>query len=277
MSAYKKPVYRKCTLCGKRFLATHPNKSYCQPCTHFHRRMECSQFSAMAKKCIMKYVRKFGYTCDYSGVSLDLKDFTGPWHYNFSYPDKQNPDKMVLAAALFSAMKEELTKRMFRYYVLQLHDNRTKHIKIKKRPIIHWNRLVSGGCCICGQAKSSNKSIYCPTCSNTANRMKALRLPAKTRQAIWDYIHKYGYVCYYTGMLLELKNRHDPWYMVFDHCNPRDPNKVVITSYLVNEMKNELTEDEFWYYIAQLANHFRYGTPVRKRKLKYWARNYVPS
>lgn len=277
MSAYKKPVSRKCDLCGKRFLATHPNKLYCQPCSHFHDRMENLKLSPKAMKGIRRYVRKYGFTCDYSGVSLELKDFASPWHCNFSYPDKRDRNKAVLAAAVFSAMKIELTKPEFRYYVLQLHDNRTKHTKIKKRPIIHWNRLGSGDCCICGQPKFFTQSIYCPTCSNTAHRMKMLRLPAKTRQAIWNYIRKYGYVCYYTGMPLELKNRHDPWYLVFDHCNPRDPNKVVITSFLVNEMKNELTEDEFWYYIAQLANHFRKGTPVKKIKLKYWARHYVPS
>lgn len=225
----------------------------------------------------MRYVRKSGYTCDYSGVSLVLKDFASPWHYNFSYPDKGNRNKMVLAAALFTVMKRDLTKPEFRYFVLQLHDNRTKHTKIKKRPIIHWNRLAPGACCICGQPKISTKSHYCPTCSRTAHRMKMLRLPAKTRKAIWDYIRKYGYVCYYTGMPLELKDMHDPWYLVFDHTNPRESDKVVITSFLVNDMKNDLTEHEFWYYIAQLANHFRNGTPVRKRELKYWARHYVPS
>jgi len=277
MSAYLIKHPRKCSLCGKRFLATHPNKSYCQPCSHFHRRMECTQLSLKAKKSIMSYVRKYGFTCDYSGVSLELKDFTGPWHYNFSYPNKRNRNNAVLAAALFSVMKEELTKPEFRYYILQLHDNKTKHTKIKKRPIIHWNRLGEGGCCICGQSKLSIQAKYCPTCSKTAFRMKVLRLPEKTRKAIWDYISKYGYVCYYTGMELDLKDPHSPWHLSFDHCNPRDPQKVVITSYLVNEMKNELTEAEFWYYIAQLANHFRKGTSVRKIKLKYWSRNYVPS
>jgi hypothetical protein len=207
---------------------------------------------------------------------LELKDITSAWYRNFSYLDKQNPDEIVLAAALFSNMKMDLTKPEFRYYVLQIHDNRTKHIKIKKRPIIHWNRLSKGGCCICGQTKASSKSAYCPNCSHIAHRMRKIRLPAKAKQAIWDYIRKYGYFCYYTGMPLDLKNNHDPWYLVFDHCNPRESNKVVITSFLVNGMKNDLTEDEFWYFIAQLANHFRYGTPVRKRKLKYWARHYVP-
>ena len=277
MSIYRTRHPKKCGLCGKRILAKSSSELYCPSCSHFLRRMELSKLSPKAMKDIRRYVRKDGFTCDYSGISLELKDFASPWYYNFSYPDKRNPNKMVLAAALFSVMKMELIKPEFRYYVLQLHDNRTKHAKIKKRPIIHWNRLGLGVCCICGKPKSSTHTVYCSTCSYTARRMRLRRLPAKTRQAIWDYIRKYGYVCYYTGMPLELNNRHDPWYLVFDHFNPRDPYKMVITSYLVNEMKNDLTEDEFWYYIAQLANHFRKGTPVRKRKLKYWARHYVPS
>ena len=277
MPGYKKPVPRKCGLCGKRFLATHPKKFYCQSCTPFHRVLESTLLSPKAKKCVTKYVRKHGFTCDYSGVSLELKDFTGPWYYNLNFPDKRNQDYAVLAAALFSEMKMGLIFPQFRYYVLQLHDNRKKHIKIKKRPIINWNRLDPGSCCICGQHKLSVHAVYCPTCSPTAERMRTLRLPAKTREAIWDYIRKYGYVCYYTGLKLDLTNPHSPWYLSFDHCNPRDSRKVVITSFLVNEMKNDLTEKEFWYYIAQLANHFRKGTPVRKIKLKYWSRQYVPS
>jgi len=175
MSAYKKPVSRKCDLCGKQFLAKNSNKLHCPSCTHFVRRMECSNLSPKAKKVIRRYVRRNGFTCDLSGVSLELKDFASPWHYNFSYPDKRNPNKRVLVAALFAVMKEELIKAEFRYYVLQLHDNRTKHTKIKKRPIVHWNRLGSGGCCVCGQPKSSTQAIYCPTCSHgSSNEVVAI-------------------------------------------------------------------------------------------------------
>ena len=272
----KKPVYKQCGLCGKRFLARHPNVLYDPLCNHFLRRPKYKSLSQKAKKGIRKYIRKYGFTCDYSGVSLDLKDFSSAWYFYLSCPDKRYRDKWVLAAALFKEMKKELTLPEFRYYVLQLHDNRTKHTKIKKRHIIHWNHLSPDGCIICGQPRKSVHTVYCPTCHYTAYRMDMLRLPAKTKKAIWDHIRKYGYVDYYTGMPLVLNNRHDPWYMTFDHYNPRYTDKVVITSFLVNEMKNDLTEDEFWYFIAQLANHFRYGTPVRKRKLKYWSRPYVP-
>ncbi len=277
MSINWKKRPKECGLCGKRIHVKYSDELYCQSCSHFVRRVGFKYLSPKAKKYIRKYIQKFGFICDYSGISLDLKNYDRPWYCVVSYPDKRNRDKPVPAAALFNQMKMELNKPEFRYYVLQLHDNRTMHTKIKKRPIIDWNRLAPGACCICGQPKYSTHSQYCATCSHTAHRMKLARLPAKTRKAIWDYIRKYGYVCYYTGMPLELNDRHDPWYLVFDHCNPRDPNKMVITSFLVNDMKNDLTENEFWYYIAQLANHFRKGTPVRKIKLKFWARHYVPS
>jgi len=42
----------------------------------------------------------------------------------------------------------------------------------------------------------------------------------------------------------------------------------------VNIMKTDLTEDEFWYFISQLANFYRKGSAVRKRKLAYWSRPY---
>lgn len=103
--------------------------------------------------------------------------------------------------------------------------------------------------------------------------MKA-KFPKKTSKAIWDYIRKNGYVCYYTGMRLDLEDPKSPWYLVFDHCTPQDPKKVVITSFLLNDMKSDLTENEFWYIIGQLADFRRKGTSVRKIKLKYFKRPY---
>jgi len=277
MFAYKKPVLKKCNLCGKRIFVRHSGEYYCQSCSHFIRRMHSLGLTEKAKKSIHKYVKKFSFICAYSGVNLELKDYTSPWYCNYNFPDKRNLNIAVLSAAVFTVMKARLTKTEFCYYVLQLYNNRIKHTKFKKRPIVHWKLLDPNGCCICGQPKISTKSHYCVTCAHAAHRMHMLRLPTTTREVIWGYIRKYGYVCYYTGMKLDITDPHSPWYLSFDHCTPRDPKKVVITSILINEMKNELSEKEFWYYIAQLANHFRKGTPVRKIKLKYWSRQYIPS
>jgi hypothetical protein len=73
-------------------------------------------------------------------------------------------------------------------------------------------------------------------------------------------------------MDLELYDASSPWYCVFDHWTPHHPGKVVITSALINQMKSDLTEEEFWYYVKQLADFKEKGTKVHKRKLAYWYR-----
>ena len=99
-------------------------------------------------------------------------------------------------------------------------------------------------------------------CAKFGQRMRTKHFPPETVKAIWEYIRKYGYVCYYTGMILDLDNRKSPRYLVFDHWIPGDPSKVVITAAVVNEMKSDMTQDEFEDTVCQMADHFRKGTPV---------------
>ena len=175
-------------------------------------------------------------------------------------------------------MKSFLLKREFRYYVLALDDHRRKNLEVKKIPLVHWHGLNLSKddrvCAGCGQGPALKGRKYCARCSRLAYRMKRARFPREAINGVWDYIRKYGYVCYYTGMTLDLDDPESAWYLVFDHWMPRDPRKIVITSALVNQMKSDLTEKEFWYFIRQLANFYREGSPVRKRKLAYWSRPY---
>ena len=73
-------------------------------------------------------------------------------------------------------------------------------------------------------------------------------------------------------MLLDLVDDRSPWYCVFDHWIPNNPQKVVLTSALFNEMKLDLSEEEFWYYILQFADYKEEHKKVRKKKLDYWTR-----
>ena len=130
-------------------------------------------------------------------------------------------------------------------------------------------------CCICGEPVPTKFSIYCPICSRFAFRMKARQYPPRVVKEIWEYVKKYGYVCYYTGMALDMEDPHSPWFCVFDHWAPHDPRKVVITSALINGMKTDLAEEEFWWIINALANFKRNHIPVRKRKLRYWDHHYA--
>jgi len=174
-------------------------------------------------------------------------------------------------------MKGRISKKGFWYYVLALDDHRKKHLKVKRIPLVHWQVGRSMGdkaCAGCRQAAALKGRKFCARCVRIAIRMKHARFPREAVNGVWDYVRKYGFICYYTGMLLDLDDPKSPWYLVFDHWMPRDPRKIVITSGVLNIMKSDLTEEEFWYFISQLANFHRYGRAVRKRKLAYWCRPY---
>jgi len=96
-------------------------------------------------------------------------------------------------------------------------------------------------------------------------------------EGVWDYIRINGKKCCYTKIDLDLTNTRSPWYLVFDHWIPNDNRRVVITAALINEMKSDLAEKEFWYYVNQLAKHILYGSKVRKKKLSYWYRLIPPN
>ena len=65
-----------------------------------------------------------------------------------------------------------------------------------------------------------------------------------------------------------------PRYCVFDHWIPGDPKRIVLTTALVNDMKTEQTENEFWYNIFQLADYKRLGKPIKLKDPVGWDRFY---
>jgi hypothetical protein len=135
-------------------------------------------------------------------------------------------------------------------------------------------RIRKKKCYICGKRAVSDRSRYCLTCARFAFRMKARQFPPWVVKKIWEYVRKYGYVCYYTGMPLNMDDPRSAFYCVFDHWAPHDLSKIVITSALINGMKSDLSEKEFWYYVRALANYRRKNIPVKKRKLTYWDHHY---
>ena len=273
-----KPIspYTQCRGCGKRILLNR--SKYCSYCAKLAQRLHSEHFHAKARKYFWAYLRRHGPRCYYSGMSLEIDDDTSPWYLVFSRQDPGEKSKIVPAAALFNEMKSRLTQREFRYYVLALDDHRKKHLKVKKIPLVHWQGIGPSTndkvCAGCGQASALKGRKFCARCARVAFRMKHGRLFRECINDVWDYVRKNGYVCYYTGMPLQMDDPKSPWYLVFDHWMPRDPRKIVITSSLLNEMKSDLTEEEFWYFIRQLANFRRHGSVVRKRKLAYWSRQY---
>jgi len=268
--------YTHCHGCGKKILLSHSR--YCPDCVILDYRLHAENIPEEARKVFWAYIRKYGRRCYYSNVSLEIDDTTSPWYLVFSHPNTKDKTRIFPAAALVNEMKTGLNKKEFKYYALALDDHRKKHLKVRKISLKHWQGigLLKGEkvCAGCGHAAALKHRKFCARCANIAFRMRHERFPREAINGVFDYIRRYGYICYYTGMELDLDDFNSPWYLEFDHWNPRDPRKMIITSSLVNKMKSDLTEEEFWYFISQLANHFRYGTPVRKRKLAYWCRPY---
>jgi len=95
--------------------------------------------------------------------------------------------------------------------------------------------------------------------------MKRARFPREAVNGVWDYVRKYGLsviipVCLWIWMILRVPGI---WFLTTGF--PVIP-KIVITSSLLNKMKSDLTEEEFWYFIRQLANFRRHGSVVRKKE-----------
>ena len=127
-------------------------------------------------------------------------------------------------------------------------------------------------CCICGKPVFSIRSIYCLICSHFSARMSDERFSPKIREMLWEYVRQNGYVCYYTGVELDVFDETSPWFLEFDHLTPGDSRKIVITSAWINEMKGDLTFKEFKGSIVQLYNYWFRGIKIKKKKFRYWYR-----
>ena len=134
------------------------------------------------------------------------------------------------------------------------------------------HRKLTGLCCICGRRVYSKHSIYCLRCFEFSRTMDQRGLHADAVKAIWEFVRKNGYVCYYTGIKLDMTNPKSPWYFVFDHRIPGDDTSVVLTFALLNEMKSDMTDKEFKFNVHQLDRCFTTGAKFRKRKLVHWQR-----
>ncbi|MDE1920913.1 MAG: hypothetical protein KGJ09_08305 [Candidatus Omnitrophica bacterium] len=125
-------------------------------------------------------------------------------------------------------------------------------------------------CCICGRKVYSKHSIYCLRCFHFCRRMNQRGLHAGAVKAIWEWVRKHGYVCYYTGWALDLTNPKSPYYFEFDHFIPGDNRKIVLTCAVINEMKSVLAFKEWQNLVNQLSRHWRTGAKMKKISFKFW-------
>ena len=127
-------------------------------------------------------------------------------------------------------------------------------------------------CDLCGKRTFSPKSPHCRRCAHFTDCMNNRQIHKDAVKAIEDHIRQHGFICQYTGLKLNLKDHKDPFYFSFDHMIPGDNKSVKLTFILLNEMKSDMTLEEFEYYILQFAKFFTTGKKIIKKKLKYWFR-----
>ena len=275
---------KKCTLCGRPVHAQ--NFRYCTRCLKFVHRL--AHLPHKVIKQILDYVSKYGYVCYYTGMLLDTDDPKSLWYCVLDHWAPRDPRKVVLTSYLLNIMKSDLSEDEFWFYVRQFASFIRKHTKVIKKKLRYWDRdylleddldlmveqdctsVYSGSCYGCGKRLPNNRKKFCPDCAKINFRLIYESVPAATIEDIWCYIRKYGYICYYTKMPLDVTNPRSPWYCVFNHRNPRDPKKkLVLTSALLCAMKSGLSEKDFWYFILQLADYKEKGTKVRKKRMAF--------
>jgi hypothetical protein len=65
-----------------------------------------------------------------------------------------------------------------------------------------------------------------------------------------------GFRCYYTGVRVVEDDKLDPRYLTLDHRTPNREDDIVVAGALVNDMKSNMTEEQFKDMVAQLSRRF---------------------
>jgi len=220
------------------------------------------------------------FRCFYSNIVLEEKDPLSPWYVSADH-FQPGLKKLVICAQLFNEMKRALTGDEFVRVVPAL-DDHFQGIRPFTRNVIGfiaWNRAAIQtlprrlapwelpsravlGCPACGRPPFPG-SMYCATCrSFIFSRLKVAARAAALKRA-WDE-ERQAFLCYYTGLPLDVSDPRSPWYLVFDHLIPGQKGDIVACAFWVNAMKTFLTEAQFRAVIHPLSEHIRHGTPFDK-------------
>jgi hypothetical protein len=124
--------------------------------------------------------------------------------------------------------------------------------------------------CIVCNMPSRPACLYCPRCRHIADMAADDQLIVEIRAALteaWDE-HLKRFLCFYTNLPLEEKDRKNPMFLVFDHIIPGQKRLVACGS-LPNFMKGDLTGDQFRIVIPELDDHFVSGRPFNRDIVRF--------
>jgi hypothetical protein len=121
-------------------------------------------------------------------------------------------------------------------------------------------------CVICDDILRNSLAKYCRRCGNIMGRVDTrgkadVAARVKALQKSWDKESE-CFRCHYSGIQLVDDNPKDPRYITFDHLTPAKVGDLVSTAAIINDMKSDMSIDEFKTIIKQLAEHFNSGAPV---------------
>lgn len=131
-------------------------------------------------------------------------------------------------------------------------------------------------CPICASPLHHPLATYCRRCRKLISRVDTRGKHDKSarERALRDAWDGQGFRCHYTGIRLAEDNPNNPRYITFDHRTPRQEDDIVVVAALINDMKSDLSDDEFRTMVKQLADYFSGGKFDESAfNLKHWKRS----
>jgi hypothetical protein len=123
-------------------------------------------------------------------------------------------------------------------------------------------------CIICGKP-TMPKSIYCHRCHRlvTSHHREMLKRRAALQTAYSKALD--AFICHYSGLPLDTTDLSSPFFLEFDHRIPIRSSDLVASGAVFNELKNDLTEDEYHMAIFLLDKS--------RLAFQYWSRIATPA
>jgi len=125
-------------------------------------------------------------------------------------------------------------------------------------------------CPCCGEP-ANPRARGCRRCARLINRVDPRGRPDKDARvkaliAAWDSAEGF-YRCHYSGvpLLTDVEERGSPRYLSWDHTRPGVEGEVVVAAQVVNDMKSDMTVEEFNRLVQSLARRIE-GGPDAKPK-----------
>jgi predicted nucleic acid-binding Zn ribbon protein len=127
-------------------------------------------------------------------------------------------------------------------------------------------------CVICS-APLYKSTLYCSRCGRiVTSRHRDQPKRRSALQKAWSSA-KQAFLCHFSHLPIEEINRDSPFAIEFDHITPIPESDLVATVAFINQLKGDLTADEFKAAFYELVKHWN-GTRFNKAAIafEYWSR-----